>query len=55
MINDVLHHLVAGWQGFVRVLLKATDAKVKLSDADLELLEAMKAEMNELITKQKGL
>ena len=55
MIEDIVHHLVSGWQGFVRTLLKATDAKVKLTENDLSILEGMQAEMNELIAKQKRL
>jgi hypothetical protein len=54
-MDDIVHHLVRGWQGFVRALLKATDAKVKFTPADLDLLQSMQAEMNELIRKQQRL
>lgn len=52
---EIAHHLICGWQGFIRILRQITDAKVKLPAADVELLEAMKAELDEVLAKQSRL
>lgn len=55
MIHDVLHHIICGWQGFVRVLVKATDAGVKFTPDDLNMLASMRAEIEEVLAKQTRL
>lgn len=54
-MQQIVHHLIRGWQGFIRALLHATDAGVKFTPDDLDTLIGMRAEVEELIAKQRGL
>lgn len=51
-MQEVIHHLVCGWHGFVRILRQATDAKVKFTQDDMTRLEAMKVEFEEVLARQ---
>lgn len=51
-MQAIVHHLICGWQGFVRALLKATSDGFKFAPEDLDTLEGMRAEVEELIARQ---
>lgn len=51
--HDVLHHLIYGWEGFVRLLANMTNRGAKISDKDLERLEKANQQMTAVIEKQR--
>lgn len=54
-MQEVLRHLIHGWQGFIGILAKATNEGVVIQKSDLERLERMQAELGVVINNQKAL
>lgn len=54
MDHEVFHHLIYGWEGFVRILWNMTNRGAKMSAKDLERLEKAHAQMAAVLEKQKA-
>jgi hypothetical protein len=52
-MEDVLRHLVRGWQGFVGILFTATTQGVKLPPDELERLKLMRNDIEQVIARQE--
>jgi hypothetical protein len=54
-MQEVIRHLIHGWQGFVGILARATNEGQAIPVAELERLERMQSELALVIAKQKQL
>lgn len=54
-MEEVLVHLIRGWEGFARILGQQTGAGVKLPREELRRLETAHAAMAEVIRLQREL
>ncbi len=52
-MQEVIRHLIHGWQGFVGIIGRATNDGLKIPEAELTRLERMQAELAIVIAKQK--
>lgn len=52
-MQEVLRHLIHGWQGFVRIAVDLTNQGVVLRDDDLHRLEKAQRDLASVIEKQK--
>lgn len=52
-MQEVIRHLIHGWQGFVGILARVTNEGHAIPKAELERLERLQAELATIIAKQK--
>ena len=52
-MDEVLRHLIHGWQGFVGIIAKAANAGAVIPTEEIERLERMQAELATVIAKQR--
>ena len=55
VMQEVLRHLIHGWQGFVGILSRATNEGQAIPQVELDRLERMQTELALVIANQKHL
>ena len=55
MNEETLHHLSAGWTGFVSLMQLLTNREIKLPPKELAVLEKMVKSMAEVVERQKAM
>ena len=54
-MQEILRHLIHGWQGFVGILSRATNEGHVIPAVELERLERLQTELGLVIANQKRL